>query len=70
MVRLVAGSGNVEEKLDCRNTLKEEMIEFYNTLIRGHDTEENVKVSSKYYYSEDQKNDCNTDRNSVASING
>lgn len=53
VARLVGKSENGEEKLDCRNIVKEEMIEFCNSLLKRHDTEENVKVSSRYSSLED-----------------
>lgn len=47
------------------------MTEFCNSLLRGQDIEEeDVRVSSKYSSLENQKNDYNADRNSVAGVNG
>lgn len=53
VVRLVGKSENGEEKLDCRNIVKEEMIEFCNSLLKRYDIEENVKVSFRYFFLED-----------------
>lgn len=62
-------SENGGKKLDCRSILKEEMIEFYNSLVRGHDREEDVKLAPNILPWKTE-NDYNTDRNSVADVNG